>query len=886
MGHPLRSMIWKASVGEEVDAELAFHIEMRTRQLIALGMSPEDARVSAVSRFGDVEHVNRTCREIGKRRDRTMRKAEMLGEMQRDFGYALRQIRRRPGFTAIAALTLALGIGATTAIFSAVHAVVLRPIPYVDPDRLVIVNDTWRGESSEMSVGNFNAYRTRSSVFEALAAINLSSFNLADGDRLERVIGARVSASFFQAFQAAPIRGRLFRPEEDAPGSEMVVILSHRLWTVRYASDPSIIGKPIHLGGIPYTVVGVMPADFDLTSDSEELWVPIAFTPESLTMYDEHYLTVVGLLKRGVSPEQALTSLQAIARDLATEHPQTNSQTGVSIDSFAEVMVGDYRARLFILLGAVTLVLFIACSNVANLLLARGAVRAKEMAVRTALGAGRSRIIRQLLTESLLLAAVAGALGLLLAHWGISVLVASAPAGVPRLDHARLDGPVVAFTLVIATLSALVFGLVPALRSARADVQQALREGGRSSSGHVRDSMRSGLVIAEVALAVTLLVGAGLLIRSALHLERVDLGFEPSGVLSARITLPDGQYENPAIVRSAYERIVAELTRAPGVTIAAVSSQAPLGPGGGSNGLIPEGKPLVIESAITSRLRIITPGYFDALRIPVRAGRTFTSADIAGGPRVMVVNEALARLAYPGEDAVGKRITCCEGGPDDPRYKTIVGVVADTRWRGPGVEASPEFYLPIQQIPPEAWDWIERSMTVVARTSGEPARLASAMRAAVASVDPTVPTYDIATMEERLGRSLAQSRFNTFLLTTLGTIGLVLAAVGLYGVLAYLVVQRSHEIGVRMALGATARDVIMLITRQTLRLVIAGIVVGMVMAALATRLLRELLVGVSPTDPTTFASVVIVLVGAALLASVVPARRATRVDPTRALSAS
>ncbi len=398
--------------------------------------------------------------------------------------------------------------------------------------------------------------------------------------------------------------------------------------------------------------------------------------------------------------------------------------------------------------------------------------------------------------------------------------------------------------------------------------------------------MRGGLVIAEVALAVTLLVGAGVLIRSAIHLQQVDLGFDPSGVLSARIALPSAQYERPIIVQGAYERIVDELGRAPGVEVAAASSQAPLGPGGGSNGLIPEGNPVAIESAIDSRLRIITPGYFESLRIPLRMGRTFTDADIAGAARVMIVNESLARLAFPEGNVVGKRMMCCEGDPNDPRFKTIVGVVADTRWRGPGVDPSPEFYLPMSQIPAQAWDWIDRSMSVIARTNGDPATLAVAMRAAVANVDPTVPVYDIATMEERLGRSLAQSRFNTFLLTMLGTIGLVLAAVGLYGVLAFLVVQRSHEIGVRMALGATARNVVVLITGQGLRLVLAGIVLGVGMAVVTTRLLRELLVGVTPTDPATFVTVVIVLLGSAMLASIIPAHRAARVDPTRALRAS
>ncbi len=371
-------MIWKASVAEEVDDELEFHIEMRTRQLIDAGMTPHEARESAVRRFGDVDRVNRTCREIGKRRDRTMQNTELLSELKRDLGYAIRQVRRRPGFTAIAALTLALGIGATTAIFSVVHAVVLRPFPYVDAERLVILHDTWRGESGDMSVGNFNAYRTRSTSFEALTAMQFSSFNLTEGDRPERVIGARVSHGFFDAFRASPLRGRVFHADEDAPGRGAVVVLSHRLWTNRFGGDPSIVGRPLRMSGTVYTVVGIMPPDFDLTSESEQLWVPIAFTPERLAMHDEHYLTVIGLLRPGVTPEQATAALTSIAGDLAREQPRTNSQTGVSTQLFVDSMVGDYRTRLFVLLGAVAFVLLIACSNVANLLLAQGAARRRS----------------------------------------------------------------------------------------------------------------------------------------------------------------------------------------------------------------------------------------------------------------------------------------------------------------------------------------------------------------------------------------------------------------------------------------------------------------------------------------------------------------------------
>ncbi len=878
--------IWKTSVADEVDDELAFHIEMRTRALIAQGVPPDAARAEAIARFGDIAHVNRTCREIGTRRERNMSNAELLAELRQDVGYALRQIRKRPGFTAIVALTLALGIGATTAIFGVVHAVILRPFPYIDPERVMLVSDTFRDEPSEMSGGNFNDYRRRSTAFAAMTAIDYSSFNLSLGDRPERVIGARVSHGFFDVFNARPMRGRVFLPEEDAPGREHVVVLSHQLWRDRFGSDPAIVGTSIHMNGIAYTVVGIMPADFDMMADSEVLWVPAAFTPERLAEHDEHFLIVYGLLAPGVTQAQAQEQLSRIARELAVEFPISNSQTGVVLQPLVDTIVGDYRARLYILLGAVTFVLLIACSNVANLLLARGAGRSKEIAIRTALGAGRARIVRQLLTESVLLAVIGGALGLLLAHLAMELLVAGAPTGIPRLEQARLAPPVIGFAMLIALASALIFGLAPALRTAQPDLQSTLKEGGRTDSGAPRDLVRSGLVVAEVALALMLLVGAGLLIRSAIHLGGVQLGFEPAGVLTARLALPAARYETPESAEGAYRRIVEELSRAPLVEAAAAASQAPLGPGGNSNGLIPEGRPVAIESVISSRLRIITPDYFEALRIPLRTGRGFSDRDIRNAPWVMIINETLADLAFPGENPIGKRIACCEGSPDAPSWKTIVGVVGDTRWQGPGVESTPEFYLPMAQIPPDGWEWTERVMTIIARTNGDPTTLVSAVRGAVATVDSGLPVYDIATMSERLGRSLAQSRFNTFLLTALGAIGLVLAVIGLYGVLAYLVAQRSHEIGIRMALGATARDVLVLIARQGMTLVLAGIAVGSLAAVLTTGLLRGLLFGVTTTDPLTFIGVAVVLVVAGVMASIIPARRATRVDPTRALNAS
>jgi putative ABC transport system permease protein len=506
--------------------------------------------------------------------------------------------------------------------------------------------------------------------------------------------------------------------------------------------------------------------------------------------------------------------------------------------------------------------------------------------VRAALGAGRGRIVRQLLTESAVLSLVGGLAGLALAWFGVRALVASAPPGIPRLEQTRIDPVVLTFALGVALLCSLIFGLAPALRAVSRSVQTTLREGGRGM-GTARDALRTGLVVAEVTLAFTLLAGAGLLVRSALYLQNLNPGFDPNGVIVARVALPPATYGEPTHAARTFKQMAERLQATPGVRAAAVVSQAPLGPGGGSNGLLPEGRSPTPESRINSRLRIITPGYFATMGVQLKRGRVFTDRDVAGAPRVMIVSEELARQAWPGEDPIGKRVVCCEGSPDDPRWKTVVGVAADVRSRGPTVDVGPEFYLPIDQVPPEAWDWIQRAMALVVRSGGgEPAALAAPLRAAVREIDPALPVYGVTTMNDALQGSFAQARFNTLLLTLLGAIGLVLAAVGIYGVVAYFVNLRTHEIGVRVALGAQPRDVVRLMTWQGARPILIGMVIGLVTAVATTRLLQNSVYGVSVTDPVTMAVVAVALGLVGLLATLIPARRATRVDPVRALSSA
>jgi putative ABC transport system permease protein len=884
--HPQRSSIFRPTVDEEVDSEFAFHLEMRTREYIARGWAPEAARLEALRRFGDIRRANRACRRISAERNQRMRRREYLEELVRDIRSGVRQLGRAPGFATVAIVTLALGIGGTSAIFSVVNAVFLKPLPVAAPERVMAVSELWRDRRSNVSVGNLLAWRERTGAFEALAGIQFSSFNLADDQMPARVLGARVTGDFFRVFGVPSAHGRVLGPDDDRPGHEQVVVLSHRLWTRRFAADPAIVGRDVRMNSQPYRIVGVMPASFDWTGDSEELWVPAAFTADDRANFDRHYLFVVGRLATGVTRDQAQARLSTVAAQLQKEHPRENGERSATMGPLLEIFVENWRPRFRLLLAAVTLVLLIACGNVANLLLARGANRSEELAVRTALGAGRARLVRQLLTENIVLAAAGGLCGLIFAYTAVQAFVQFSPPGVPRLEQARLDGLTIAVTSGIALASSLLFGLVPAFRTARPDAHAILKGGRSGGMGIARDRVRQALVVSEVALAMLLLVGSGLLIRTAIALQHVDTGFDPGGVLSARVSLPSDTYTDRAAVVQSFERLADTVRRLPGVSAAAVVSQAPLAGGGNSNGLIPEGRPIEPASAIDARFRLVTPDYFRTMRIPIRQGRAFTTADRGGTPKVMIVSQTLASQAWPKQDPIGKRIACCEAGPDgkSPDWKIVVGVAGDVRWRGPAIDPSPEFYLPIDQAPAVAWDWIQRTMFIVVRTQGDPATFVQPVRTALSGIDASVPLFDVETMEARLRSSMAAARFNTALLTVLGLVGLTLAAIGIYGVIAYSISQRTPEIGVRLALGAAPLDVIRMVIRQALKPVLIGLALGVGGALAASNLLAAQLYGVTPRDPLTIACVSLVFLLVAVLASWAPARRAARVDPRRALN--
>ncbi|HMC77871.1 MAG TPA: ABC transporter permease [Vicinamibacterales bacterium] len=877
---PLR--LGRPSVDEEVDAELDFHLAMRRRELRANGMDEAAAHRAALDKFGDVKRARRECRAISHQREQRMRVAQYLSELRQDAAFAVRQLIASRGFSFVAIATLALGIGATTAIFSTVHAVVLRPLPVPNADRLVQVYEVWRDQGrGNMSAGNFVDVAAEQQAFTAMAASTAVSMTLARDEGAERVVGVRASAGFFDVWGVAPELGRVFSAAEDEPGRDQVVVLSHRFWTRQFGADKGILGRSITLDARPYTIIGVMPASFDFTADAEALWIPIAFTPERKAMHDEHYLTVYARMKDGQSIAQVTQQLATIAAGLHQKFPKDNAERELSAAPVIEAIVGDYGQRLIVLLGAVGLVLLIACGNVSNLLLARGTARARELAVRSALGAGQGRLVRQLFTESLVLSLVAAMAGIALARLLIGLLMAHGPSGVPRLEQTHLDATALSVAVLLGIGSSIMFGLVPAWRASRTDINSTLKEAVRGAGARgARDLVRSSLIAAEVALALVLLVGAGLLIRSAVETQRVPTGFNPKGVFSGRFSLPAAKYGSPAAILQATQAIEAQVAGVPGVKHAAVASNVP-GVGTFSNGLVPEGEAQESRNVRQSMARFVSPGYFEVMGLPIVRGRGFNDTDRTGSQLVMVVNQTLAQRLWPNQDPIGRRLN----GSAPPGVKTVIGVVGDVRWRGPAGAVDPEFYQPLAQLDAMAWEWTRRSLFVVARTDGDAAALGPSVRRAMVTVDPGVPLFAVRTMEERMSLTLETARFNTLLLALLGGVGLLLAAVGIYGVISYFVTQRTTEIGIRLALGASGGNVVRLIVRQAAVPVAVGVVIGAFGAAFAARALASQLVNVTPGDPLTFGAVAGLLTIVAMLAAVIPARRAAALDPTRALQA-
>ncbi|HEY6247300.1 MAG TPA: ABC transporter permease [Pyrinomonadaceae bacterium] len=794
-----------------------------------------------------------------------------------DIRYALRSLSKRPGFVAVAVVTLAFGIGANTAIFSVVDAVLLSPLSFPEPERIVVVDGTNFNlgipEGGSTSVPDFFDWRNQSSSFERLAAFVAGGSVLVTNDEPERVRGTSVTEDFFPLFRTAPLKGRFFQADEFKGGNDYVAIVSYALWQRRFGGSESVIGSKVQSSNFSATIVGVMPRGFDYPTQTE-IWFPLPIDPAKEKRFNR-FLRVVGRLKPGVDIEQAQSEMTVISERLAQNYVETNHGWNVKLTKLHERLVGNLRASLLILLAAVTLVLLIACANVANLQLARATYRQREIAVRTAVGASRVRIVRQLLTESVLLSIVSGAVGLALSIWLTRLLVSISPPNSPRFEEIRMDFRVFGFAFAVAFVTGVVFGLVPAIQTSKVNLNETLKERGRSGSHARRNRIGSALMISEIALSFMLLVGAGLLIKSFVRLREVNPGFNPSNLLTTRVSLPAGKYQQGEPRLQVYRQVLERISALPGVASAGAVTQLPLR--GDTfdlgRGYLREGDPQTSEAAGSANFLSVTPTYFDAMQIPLKAGRRFTERDTNDAPKVMIVNETMARKLWPGESPVGRKIWVWY---DEKFFREIVGVVADTR-QSLDSEAESQMYVPFAQD--AGWG----TLSLVVRTKGEPTELAGAIRNEIRTVDKGILIYNVKTLDDVVAVAAAPRRTPMLLLSSFAGVAMLLAMLGIYGVTAYYVTQRTHEIGVRIALGARMTDVLMLVLSRGIILAVIGIAIGIAGAFGLTRYLATLLFGVRPVDLVTFLSVAAILIIVALLACVIPARKAAKVDPLVAL---
>ena len=863
---------------KKLPEEISQHLQDLYDELRAEGASDADARRAMEAELDGMDRSSRPLADLGG-----------------DLRYAWRALRRYPSFAAVVILTLALGIGANAAIFSVVNAVVLRPLPYDRDGRLVAVWGNLHKPGLEEipgSAAEFVDYRERSRVFDAIAAYDTLGVNLTGVDQPERVAAAVTTASLFTMLGESAVLGRSLVAADEQPGRNRVTIVSHALWQRRFGGDRTIVGRTISVDGSTMEIVGVMRAGFAFPDDVTEMWMPLVLTADDISenQRGSHGYTIIGRVKPGATVAQAAAEMKTLGEQIGAEHrPIYRTGFSASVRPLRDELVGTVGPALFVLLAAVGAVLLIACANVANLLLARAAARQKEMAIRAALGAGRMRIVRQLLTESVVLGLCGGALGLLLAVWGVSGLIALAPPAIPRLTEIGVDGRVVSLTFVVSMLTGLFFGLVPALHAARHDVHETLKDGTRTSAdGGARGGVRRALVVSEVALSLVLLIAAGLLINSFARVQEVDPGFNPDRVLTARLALAQSTYTLEKGQRFMSD-LFARLAAAPGVEAAAAINAVPFSGRGGDRSFFIEGRPVRPgDPSPDEQVRLVTAGYFSAMQIPMVRGREFTDRDVDAAQHVAVVNEAFARKYWPAvsgaerpapnESAIGKRVQFQQQTAN--RYE-IVGIAGNVRHRALDVAEKPELYVPLFQ--PLFAGFRMPPMDLVVRTASDPTLFAPLLRDTVTALDRNQPLSEIRTMEQRIGQSLASRRFNMLLLGLFAALALLLAAVGIYGVVACSVTERTHEIGVRLALGAQPRDVLAMLVGQGMTLAAVGAGIGIVGAIALTRVMAGLLFGVSATDPVTFAVITGVLAVVALIACYVPARRATSVNPVTAL---
>ncbi len=877
LGRQLTSLLWRDSVADQVDAELDFHLEMLTLELMEQGLTRDAARAKARQRFGDLQAVNAECRRIGLKAERETRRTEYFAELRQDAAHALRQLRRAPGFTAVALLTLILAIGANTAIFSVVRAVLLRPLPYPSADRLAVLwSSIGDQRRSLISLPDLEEWRARNHTFADIGVARTQSVNLTGGDEPDRLIGCFVTANTLRILGARTVLGRLFSDDETGRGSDQrVAVLSSAVWKSRFGSDPHIIGRTLILNGRPHVVIGVTAPEYQDPFGPPEVWLPVTSAPNAnwLTR-DNPSLWAVGLAKPGVSWEQAQRDLSTIAGQLAREFPASNAGVDAAVVPLEDYVVGQVRPALLIVLGFVAVVLLIACANIANLQLARSTSRRRELSLRAALGAGQGRLVRQLLTESLVLSFLGGMAGIFLAHWAIDALVAAVPGGLPVFGPVGLDGGVLLFSTAITVLAGLFFGAMPALYAARADINEWLQTRGAGGAIGGKGDIRNAFVALQLALCIVLLVGAGLLARSLERLQREKLGFEPENLLTAEYRLPATKYQTDEQIAQFTSAVIERIRAVPGIRSAALLSSVPLSGNWGTTSYLPEGQTPPGNGVLpTTQLNVVTDAFFQTMGIPLLRGRDFDITDRAGSPPVTIVNEELARRVWPNRSAIGRRIKII--GPPDV-WATVIGVVGNVKQLTLSEPAEAQLYQPKLQS-----GGIFSS--VAARTDGDPMAVADQMRAAIWAVDRDQPVWKIRSMQSLVERDVAPQQFTTMLTVAFALLALVLAAVGVYGVMSYAVAQRTREIGIRMALGAGQGQVVRMVVLRGLWIVGVATTLGLTASYAGSRFIRSQLFGVSATDLVTFLAVPAALALVATLACYFPARRAARVDPVVAL---
>jgi putative ABC transport system permease protein len=872
----LRALLRREAVIKDIDDEMRLHIEMEVEANIARGLTLDEARQMATKSFGNLGRIRDLAYDI--------RGGGMLETLWQDIRHGLRMLIKKPGFTAIALLTLALGIGANTAIFSLVSAVLLRPLPFHDPDRIVTV---WEDASfagfakQNVAPGNYSDWKAQQTVFERISALTGSELNLTGEGGPEKLEGLAVlDREALDILGVEPALGRLFLPGEYERGANKVVLISHSFWQQRFSGVADVIGKELTLNNEKYSVVGVLPANFQFLNPNASFWAPAGFSQQMLAYRAGHYLTVIARLKQDVTLARAQAEISTIMQRISRDHPDVAGKLGAYVQPLHKHLTGNVRHPLLVLLVAVGFVLLIACANIANLLLTHASSRRKDIAVRTALGAGRWRIVRQLLTESVLLALLGGACGLLFARWSFAVLRQLIPEAMTPSAALRIDWQVLSYMTALSLLTGLVFGLAPALQVSKVDVNEALKQsGGRAGVSSRR--LQNAMVVAEVALALVLLIGAGLLIQTLYRLRNLDVGFRPENVLTLRTRLPRNKYvEHPKRV-AFYDQVLERVKALPGVASAGYTSNLPLVWMSGVYNVEIEGRPTGSGAATDAVHRQISADYLKTIGIPLRQGRYFDEQDTLQAQPVVIINETMARQYWPNENPLGRRFKIFDPANGRPGLSvTIVGVVGDAKQNGLEAAVKPEMYLPYQQV---NYNFFSTPSVLALRATGDPMNLAAGVRREILAVDPELPASNIGTMEGLLNDQVAQRRLGMTLLTAFAALALLLAIIGIYGVLSYFVEQHTPEIGVRLALGAQSGDVLRLVLRKGISLALIGVAIGLISSAALTRLMKSLLFGVSPTDPMTFTLIALLLTAVALLACWIPARRAAKVDPMVAL---